>query len=72
MLLPVLNALSGLNERLLYMMQLVALVGGSLLLWRLWKYTVLPFLKPEEPKRLPYWIPCESQCPMPELLCFDS
>ncbi|KAH8586512.1 cytochrome P450 [Bisporella sp. PMI_857] len=28
-----------------------------LLLWRLWTFTVLPFLYPEMPKTLPYWLP---------------
>ncbi|KAF2464462.1 cytochrome P450 [Lindgomyces ingoldianus] len=28
-----------------------------LLLWRIWRFTVLPVLRPNEPKELPYWIP---------------
>jgi hypothetical protein len=28
-----------------------------LLLWRLWRFTILPSYHPEEPKELPYWIP---------------
>ena len=31
----------------------------SLLLWRICKFTVLPFLYPDDPKELPYWIPGE-------------
>lgn len=27
--------------------------------WRLWKFTVNPFLRPNDPKELPYWVPCE-------------
>ena len=30
-----------------------------LLLWRLWRFTVVPFLQPLEPKEIPYWIPCK-------------
>lgn len=28
-----------------------------LLLWRLWAFTVLPALYPDDPKELPYWMP---------------
>lgn len=31
----------------------------ALLLWRLWTFTVFPWLNPKEPKEVPYWIPCE-------------
>ena len=27
--------------------------------WRLWHFTVLPFLHPQEPRMIPYWIPCK-------------
>lgn len=27
--------------------------------WRLWKFTIQPYLRPEAPKELPYWIPCK-------------
>lgn len=30
------------------------------LLWRLWSFTVLPYLRPEEPQDLPYLIPCNA------------
>lgn len=40
----------------------IALVPLSLLLcllvWRLWRFTVLPMLHPNDPKELPYWMPC--------------
>lgn len=26
-------------------------------LWRLWKFTILPRVYPDDPKELPYWIP---------------
>jgi hypothetical protein len=29
-----------------------------LLSWRLWRFTIRPRLHPQEPKELPYWIPC--------------
>ena len=29
----------------------------SLVLWRLWRFTILPVTRPYEPKELPYWIP---------------
>ena len=28
-----------------------------LLLWRTWTFTVLPALRPREPKEVPYWVP---------------
>lgn len=27
--------------------------------WRVWKFSLLPAIRPLEPKELPYWIPCE-------------
>lgn len=27
--------------------------------WRLWTFTLFPWLNPNEPKEMPYWIPCE-------------
>lgn len=39
-----------------------------LLLWRLWMFTILPILRPNDPKELPYWIPCECKTsPVPSL-----
>ena len=29
------------------------------LVWRFWKFSLKPALHPEDPKELPYWIPCE-------------
>ena len=28
-----------------------------LFLWRIWRFTLAPFLWPHEPKPLPYWVP---------------
>ncbi|KAL8851305.1 MAG: hypothetical protein Q9221_003750 [Calogaya cf. arnoldii] len=30
---------------------------GLLLSWRLWRFTITPWLYPNDPKELPYWIP---------------
>ena len=68
MLLPFTAALSGLDPRLQYIMQITTAIAGLLLLWRLWKFTVIPLLKPDEPKILPYWIPCEHTWPPCPLL----
>ena len=59
MLLPLTNAFRGLEGPLPYALQAIILLTGSLLLWRLWRFTILPLLEPNQPKRLPYWIPCE-------------
>jgi hypothetical protein len=29
-----------------------------LLSWRIWRFTMLPVLRPDDPKEVPYWIPC--------------
>ncbi|ORY10363.1 cytochrome P450 [Clohesyomyces aquaticus] len=31
---------------------------SALLLWRIWRFTVLPIVRPNEPRELPYWTPC--------------
>lgn len=31
---------------------------AALLLWRLWRFTVYPWIHPSDAKELPYWIPC--------------
>jgi hypothetical protein len=42
------------------LLAIVALAVG-LLLWRVWTFTLLPLLRPDDPKEVPYWIPgrCE-------------
>lgn len=60
MLLPMASALGGLDRGLFSVIQLVLLAAGLLLLWRLWRFTIRPAMKPDEPRRLPYWIPCGS------------
>ncbi|KJZ70910.1 hypothetical protein HIM_09703 [Hirsutella minnesotensis 3608] len=34
--------------------------AAVLLLWRVWAFTLKPWLRPAEPKELPYWIPCHT------------
>lgn len=40
-------------------LSLFALVGAPLFLlsWRMWRFTIVPILYPNDPKELPYWIP---------------
>ena len=33
------------------------------LVWRFWRFTLHPLLKPDELEYLPYWIPCELSKP---------
>ena len=42
---------------LLFFVAVIVLVG--LLLWRFGAFTVVPLLHPNQPKEVPYWIPCE-------------
>lgn len=45
---------------LLHTTALSALVGVVMLLvWRLWKFSVVPALYPNDPKEFPYWMPCK-------------
>ncbi|KAI3317207.1 putative cytochrome p450 [Xylariaceae sp. AK1471] len=30
---------------------------SALVLWRIWRFTVLPLLHPDQPKEFPYWVP---------------
>lgn len=34
----------------------------TLVLWRLWRFTITPALYPDDPKELPYWIPSKCRC----------
>ncbi len=38
---------------------LLAAVSCILFTWRVWSFTIRPWLHPREPKELPYWIPCK-------------
>ena len=33
------------------------MLGFSLLIWRVVKFTLLPFFRPNEPQEYPYWLP---------------
>lgn len=59
MLAPSAKAIRQLGGLVLLTLRYLILACCPLLLWRFWKFTVLPILEPDEPKRLPYWIPCE-------------
>ncbi|PQE02868.1 cytochrome P450 protein [Rutstroemia sp. NJR-2017a BBW] len=37
-----------------------AILATWLVLWRVWRFTVRPYLRPQDPKELPYWIPCHA------------
>ena len=41
-----------------------------LLPWRLWTFTVLPSLRPHDPKEVPYWIPGELICHQIDLVVY--
>ena len=48
-----------LNGGSLTLFKVLAALGGLLLFWRLWRFTILPTFATAEPRELPYWIPCE-------------
>ena len=50
---------------------ILVVLSCALLSWRLWKFTITPHLRPDEPPELPYWVPCKwtSSC---ENLCHFS
>ena len=52
----------------------LVILGLTWLLWRKWSFTVLLYLRPEEPEDLPYCIPCTSflySVVFPGWHCFD-
>lgn len=59
------------NEKTLYLFWALCTISAILLLWRLWVFTVLPALRPDEPKELPYWIPCKHAEITMALYCPD-
>lgn len=52
------SATSELDQRVSVLFRIVVAFAGLLLLWRLWRFTILPTFEPTEPKALPYWLPC--------------
>ncbi|KAI0100869.1 cytochrome P450 [Nemania sp. FL0031] len=51
------DALSNMSPEHMYELRGLFLFLVSLTLWRLWRFTVSPFLNPQQPRELPYWIP---------------
>ena len=54
------------NVQLSYAFSILSAISASVLIWRLWAFTVLPALRPNEPKEVPYWIPCKQTAVMPK------
>lgn len=54
-----------LYDKLILLAQKNILITSTLLLsacwlcWHVWTFQITPFLRPDEPKKLPYWIPCK-------------
>lgn len=57
----VLLALSELDDHLSISLMIFTVATALLLLWRLWRFTIEPMMKPTEPKELPYWLPCKHE-----------
>ncbi len=75
MLIRLATALNGLDQRLVYAFTIFVSAAGLLLLWRLWRFTALPAMRPDEPKELPYWVPCTSfleQDPLPQYILLND
>ncbi|KAK9423449.1 putative Cytochrome P450 [Seiridium unicorne] len=51
------TALESTTRRVIFNAFLWLASGLALLVWRLWRFTITPRMKPSEPKELPYWIP---------------
>lgn len=48
------------NGGLTFSIHVIAALSLLLLfVWRLLRFSILPMLRPEEPKKIPYWIPGE-------------
>lgn len=41
-------------------MRVVLTVSAIWIFWRIWRFTILPLFRPNEPVELPYWIPCKA------------
>ena len=42
----------------------IYMMGVLYMLWRSWKFTLRPILRPKDPQELPYWIPSEYYRPL--------
>lgn len=51
---PIVLFLISLDGPLRHALELTFLFGGFLLLWRLWRFTLMPALNPNAPRELPY------------------
>ncbi|KAI1173441.1 putative cytochrome p450 [Nemania sp. FL0916] len=49
------------NPSVLVLARLLACLVVALGSWRIWRFSLLPFLHPDQPKELPYWIPCHGR-----------
>lgn len=47
------------TDGFLYAFSIFLSVAIAWLTWGVWTFTIHPALHPDEPKQLPYWIPCE-------------
>ena len=47
----------------------VAVVGlsSAYILWYLWTFRLAPLIRPDEPKPLPYLVPCECYLSSPDI-----
>lgn len=56
---PTYSAWSSISNTCKSIFMATLLLATWYMLWRLWRFTIRPHLRPDEPKELPYWIPCE-------------
>jgi hypothetical protein len=64
---PLNYILSKKYDSVLNYLQVFILLFASLLVWRCWKFTIIPRLYPRRPKTLPYWVPCKLLSPISSL-----
>lgn len=48
---------------------IAAILFLTLWLWRIWRFTIRPWLSPEQPRELPYWIPVIGEIYNPYFVC---
>lgn len=51
-----------------YVLCIVGL-GSVLLVWRIWTFTIRPWLHPHEPRDIPYWVPGRQKSFSTNLKC---
>lgn len=52
-----LNVVSHLDGNLGILSKVITALASCLVLWRIWRFTILPTFLSTEPKELPYWMP---------------